>query len=262
MERDNFSKEVVKKLAERVNYTCSNPDCKKITSGPNADETKSTITGIAAHIHGAKDGVKSPRYDKDQTPAERKSIKNGIWLCHTCSDMIDKDEKNYPATLLHQWKKTHEEFIKTLQSKGYETTLELLKANVVEIDLAKQLINYFEDRRILYDLYEKEIPNHGLRSVLVIRTELTNIKKQLGQQTSLYSRIDQMLKACRKFNSDTNHIDLEHLRYDPKNLDWITFTITLSELRKILGIHIGELSTLYKIKLSDDLKSIVLTMKE
>ncbi|MBL7704608.1 MAG: hypothetical protein JNM21_03565 [Taibaiella sp.] len=260
MSRDNFTKPTIKKLAERAHYICSNPECKKMTVGPHADPNKSTITGIAAHICGAKDGVKSPRYDKDQTSDERKGINNGIWLCHDCSDMVDKDEKCYPATLLRQWKKTHEEFIKTLQTKGFASTLELLKPTTIEIDLSKQLINFFDDRRVLYDLFEQEIPLHGLRSVLAIRTELTNIKKQLGQATSLYIKVDQMLAACRKFHSELNDIDLDHLRYNNSDPDWIKFVTTLSELRKVFGIHILELSNKYKIQIGTDLQQILPTI--
>lgn len=254
--RDNFSISVKRNLAERAHYICSNPECKKMTARAHDDPNKSTITGIAAHINGATDGKKAIRFDPKQTPAERKSIKNGIWLCHDCSDIVDKDEKNYPAVLLRQWKHTHEEFIKTLQLKGYASTLELLKPTTLEIDLSKQLIDFFEDKRILYDLYEKEVPSHGMRSILSIRTELDRIRKQLGQNTSLYFRIEKMQNACKTFFSELSLIDLDNLRYDPSNLDWTKFVSNLSELRKIIGIHIAELSTKYQIRLSNELETI------
>ena len=37
--------------------------------------------------------------------AERSSGANGIWLCQSCSKLIDSDENRYTVTLLHQWKK-------------------------------------------------------------------------------------------------------------------------------------------------------------
>jgi len=254
--RDDFSLAVKRKLAERAHFICSNPECRKMTVRPHDDPDKSTITGVAAHINGASDGKKAIRYDPNQTSEERKDICNGIWLCHDCSDIVDKDDKAYPAVLLRQWKQTHENFIKTLQLKGYASTLELLKPTTVEIDLSKQLIDFFEDRRIIYELFEKEIPRHGMQSVLQIRTELTRVKKQLGQMSTLYTKVEQMQAACRKFFSDLSLVDLDNLRYDPRNSDWIRFVTTLSELRKILGIHIAELAAKYKIELSDDLKSI------
>lgn len=257
--RDDFKISVKRKLAERAHYICSNPECKKMTVRPHDDVDKSTITGVAAHINGAKDGTKSIRFDPNQTSDERSHINNGIWLCHDCSDIVDKDENSYSAILLKQWKKLHEDFIKTLQLKGYASTLELLKPTTLEIDLSKQLIDFFEDRRIIYDLYEKEVPRHGMQSVLQIRTELTRIKKQLGQTSSLFNRVELMQVACRKFFSELSLIDLDELKFNPQNPDWTKFVLTLSELRKIIGIHIAELSNKYKIILSDALKSIIPT---
>lgn len=259
--RDDFPVSVKRKLAERAHYICSNPECKKMTVRAHDDPDKSTITGIAAYISGAKDGTKAIRFDPNQTTAERKSISNGIWLCHDCSDIVDKDEKAYTPILLKQWKHIHEEFIKTLQLKGYASTLELLKPITLEIDLSKQLIDFFDDRRIIYDLYEQEVPRHGMHSVLNIRTELTRIRKQLGQTSSLYLRVEKMQNACKKFFSELSLVDLDNLRCDPRNSDWIKFVTTLSELRKIIGIHIAELSSKYKITLSEDLKTIMPTSR-
>lgn len=59
--------------------------------------------GKGAHIHAASAG--GPRYDPDQTSEDRSSAeRNGIWLCAVCADLIDKDPKRYPASLLHRWK--------------------------------------------------------------------------------------------------------------------------------------------------------------
>jgi hypothetical protein len=38
------------------------------------------------------------------TQAQRAAIKNGIWLCQTCSKLIDSDEQRYTMDLLRQWK--------------------------------------------------------------------------------------------------------------------------------------------------------------
>jgi hypothetical protein len=63
-------------------------------------------TGIAAHIHAAALG--GARYDPNQTPEERKSIENGVWLCSECNHTIDTDETIYSPSLLKQWKVDHE----------------------------------------------------------------------------------------------------------------------------------------------------------
>lgn len=81
---------------------CSNPVCVKSTSGPHADPEKATIVGVAAHITAAAAG--GPRYDGTVSEQDRKSAKNGIWLCVNCSTIIDKNLDGYSVALLQQWK--------------------------------------------------------------------------------------------------------------------------------------------------------------
>lgn len=118
--RDNFSKATKETLAKRVANRCSNPFCKKVTVGPNENPEKSTSIGIACHITAAsKNG---PRYKAELTPYQRKSIKNGIWLCSNCSALIDKDENSYPPSLLIEWKQQAEEFTKNQLLKNTESS--------------------------------------------------------------------------------------------------------------------------------------------
>ncbi|SAK48930.1 putative lipoprotein [Caballeronia pedi] len=90
--RDDFSKPVKQMLAERVNFHCS--VCDAPTLGPKTGTSdKRFSVGKAAHIKAA--AKKGPRYDELQTPAERKSIENGMWACATCADIIDRDPDAY-----------------------------------------------------------------------------------------------------------------------------------------------------------------------
>lgn len=100
--RDEFSEETKRVLTLRVAARCSNPECRKPTSGPNTDPKKATNVGVAAHICAAAPG--GPRYDATMSPEERKSPCNGIWLCQTCAKLIDSDEKYYTKEKLHNWK--------------------------------------------------------------------------------------------------------------------------------------------------------------
>lgn len=100
--RDNFPKHVVDKLKGRVGNHCSNPACDVPTVGPQAGSDKVATIGVAAHISAASPG--GPRYRSDMTPSERKSFSNGIWLCQSCSVLIDRDVDTYPESLLNDWK--------------------------------------------------------------------------------------------------------------------------------------------------------------
>lgn len=105
--RDDFSRESKEILAKRVGYRCSNPNCRKLTSGPKEDPTKAINIGVAAHITAASAG--GPRFDSMLTPEQRKSPENGIWLCQNCAKLIDSDEKRYNVLLIKKWKNLSEQ---------------------------------------------------------------------------------------------------------------------------------------------------------
>ena len=105
----DFSTQTKETLAKRAAQTCSNPDCRRRTSGPHTDDDKSVNLGEAAHIKAAREGV--ARYDPNMTDEERSHISNGIWLCRECAGRIDRDEERFPVELLQRWKKEHEDSV-------------------------------------------------------------------------------------------------------------------------------------------------------
>lgn len=110
-QRDDFSKSIKETLAKRAGTLCSNPDCCVLTFGPQMDPEMSVNIGVAAHIEGAAPGA--ARYNEKQSPAERSSIENGIWLCQNCAKLIDNDKTLYTVNLLKEWKKHAEKRAKT-----------------------------------------------------------------------------------------------------------------------------------------------------
>ncbi|CAB3804372.1 hypothetical protein [Pararobbsia alpina] len=95
-------------MAKRVNFHCS--ICDAQTVGPKKDSDKSFSIGKAAHIKAA--APEGPRFDENQTPEERRSIRNGIWACANCADIIDRDETAYPVEELHRLKEKAERLAK------------------------------------------------------------------------------------------------------------------------------------------------------
>src|SRR5690348_11708522 len=51
--RDDFAMPVRELLAKRVRHECSNPDCRRPTSGPQENPLKAINIGVAAHISAA-----------------------------------------------------------------------------------------------------------------------------------------------------------------------------------------------------------------
>jgi hypothetical protein len=70
--RDDFPKPVVETLAKRVGNRCSNPVCRKPTSGPHTDDNKALNVGVAAHVTAASVG--GPRYDPTMGSEDRKNL--------------------------------------------------------------------------------------------------------------------------------------------------------------------------------------------
>ena len=103
--RDDFRKADVNELARQSGYQCSNPTCQRPTVGPNGNGGSASI-GVAAHIAAAAAG--GPRFDANMTSEDRSSVDNGIWLCQTCSRLVDVDVPSHPVETLRDWKKLSE----------------------------------------------------------------------------------------------------------------------------------------------------------
>jgi hypothetical protein len=99
--RDDFRQPIIRQIAQRAGYRCSNPSCLRPTIGPDGSDDTASI-GVAAHITAAAEG--GPRYDTGMSPEERAAAENGIWLCQTCSRLIDVDLPSYPTEQLREWK--------------------------------------------------------------------------------------------------------------------------------------------------------------
>jgi hypothetical protein len=106
-DRDEFPAATKLALALRAAHRCSL--CKTLTVRPHSNIGKAVITGVAAHICAAAMG--GPRFDIKQSPGERRAPANGIWVCHDCSDLIDKDPAAYPIELLRAKKLAHEQWV-------------------------------------------------------------------------------------------------------------------------------------------------------
>lgn len=129
--RDDFSQSVKDLLANRVGWKCSNPNCRKPTRGAGVEKTSIINIGVAAHITAASKG--GPRYDENITVQERKSFENGIWLCQSCSKLIDSDEIRYTVDILKRWKDISEQM----------AVLELEDVTVLKNDEDTDLIRFY-----------------------------------------------------------------------------------------------------------------------
>lgn len=211
--RDDFSSSTIEVLAKRVTYCCSNPSCKKATAGPNANKNKFTNLGVAAHIKAASPG--GPRYDINMSSEERSDILNGIWLCQTCSRLIDVDCETYTVEVLNAWKEIAEETAKkAIESDGsfsvntifeialeskLDAELEINKDGESTVLTTKMVDGEFDSISILN---AKEAKIHALGIIKTLKTTETG-RKTLNK---IYSEVK--ITIMNNIYMKKNHGDL------------------------------------------------------
>ena len=98
-----------------IGFRCSNPGCRKPTSGPQDDPRGSVNIGVA-HIAAASPG--GTRYDPSMGGEVRASINNGIWLCQNCAKLVNNDALAYSVDILRAWRALAEATSKSEIERG------------------------------------------------------------------------------------------------------------------------------------------------
>ncbi len=136
--RHDFTISTKELLAKRVAYRCSNPKCRKVTSGPQNNPSGSINIGIAAHITAASTG--GQRFDSTLTRSQRQAVKNGIWLCQSCAKLVDNDPIRYTVDILQDWKYQSEKTtLYELENQSSISTNQYIKIEGLMHDLLEEI---------------------------------------------------------------------------------------------------------------------------
>jgi hypothetical protein len=124
-------------------------------------------------------------------------------------------------------------------------------------DHVKEIIVYLEDRRVLYNPSEMEVPHHCIESVLDIRRFLTAKISDI-QDKHLVTILKGMRSACRKF-LDSVGANGDIVRFGSSQGHWASWSFNgaVGELRGVFGLYLAELAVLYKLDIEDGLASIL-----
>ena len=126
--------------------------------------------------------------------------------------------------------------------------------------VARAVISDLEDRRVLYDPHDIELPHDALQSVFEIHWFVAETLAKGGIAKDLADVLRAMQAACRKF-ADAYGADYERGHYlrHSLNHDWErrTFYQALGELRGVFGIHIATLAVRYDLDVPDELARIL-----
>ncbi len=122
--------------------------------------------------------------------------------------------------------------------------------------IAKSIVNFLEDKRVLYNPTELEMPDHCIASVTEIRHFLTEKADGLGDKSELLTNIKIMRSACRKFldSNQTLRGDLRffHISYN----SWV-FNSALGEMRGTFGICLSQIILSFGLDIEKDLATIL-----
>ena len=127
-----------------------------------------------------------------------------------------------------------------------------------ERSVARRIITFLEDRRVLFVDSEMEVPAHCVESVHQIREMLTRELAALAQDSELAQSLRAMRAACRKFLqvTGTDRRIIEFGGHHGHYASW-TFNGALGELRGVFGIHIAKVATAYGHDVEADLSRIL-----
>lgn len=130
-------------------------------------------------------------------------------------------------------------------------------------EVASTVLTFLADRRVLFNRYLWEHPEHVAQSVLSIRAELTRLLASPGLGDELATHLRFMRGACRDFLDKTGSpaVRITPGQPPPSPIDVPThpglsheFFQALGELRARLGIYIGAIATDFGLPVEDQLR--------
>lgn len=125
--------------------------------------------------------------------------------------------------------------------------------------VARRVLAYLEDRRVLYAPSEAELPEHCVHSILEIRRFLTNELGSLSPDGSIAQSLSDMRAACRKFLDTVQADDGRIIRHGFSQghyASWV-FISALGELREVFGVHVATLAAAYGLDVEPQLAVII-----
>lgn len=133
----------------------------------------------------------------------------------------------------------------------------------MESKIAEKVIIYLEDKRVLYNPYDLEMPDHCIQSVDDIRKFLTEQLFDAKKDGELSYNLRAMRSACRKFldmtTMNSNYFSRQNGRVD-SNLGMggqMLFYSGIGELRGTFGVLIAQVLVMYGIDCESELLTIL-----
>lgn len=124
-----------------------------------------------------------------------------------------------------------------------------------ERTVARRVVAFLEDRRVLYNPHQIEVDDQVARSVLEIRQFLTSELGSLEPDSQLGGHLRAIRAACRKYLDDTGP-GAHRLDLPPWGGPFeFGFFLQLGEFRAVVGEHVAAIAVMYGLDIEGDLAS-------
>ena len=133
-----------------------------------------------------------------------------------------------------------------------------------DVAVARQVLTYLEDRRVLYNPYDVESPEHVVASILEIRRYLTEILGQGGIDNTLAAPLRIIRAAARKFmdqhtrqEADASRIYIVSPPFGGSQMSDPGFNQALGEFRALVGIQLAHIAAAFGLDVEEPLSNIL-----
>ncbi len=127
-----------------------------------------------------------------------------------------------------------------------------------ETKVAKRVVTELEDRRVLYNPSEMEVPRYCVQSIIDIRRMLSKEISSLDSNSNLSNSLRAMRASCRKFlDAVTKDERIVEFGFSAGHFASWQFNSAVGELRGVFGVHIAQIATQHGLDVEDDLATIL-----
>jgi hypothetical protein len=158
------------------------------------------------------------RYDDLMSDEARANVENGIWLCASCHTLVDKNKgADFPVSKLIEWKKSHEDLIKSLLH-SHRSPVPMLRRFTEEGQVAQDVVDLLEGHGALFVDLHLEVDQHVSLSIERLRQDLSELRQRIRYDSKLKALIKDLADECREYMNRTSRyssaqrLELESLR--------------------------------------------------
>jgi hypothetical protein len=124
-----------------------------------------------------------------------------------------------------------------------------------DVAIARRVIAFLEDRRVLYNAYHLEVEEQCVHSITEIRQFLTKEIGALDEGSNLGEHFRAIRAACRRFLDGAGPGGRRlHQPWAPFEASFFT---ALGELRAAIGIHVGAIAVMHGLDVEGELATIL-----